>query len=90
MAGVPRSMPPKGAVHIALHGALCCLCRAVLCPGAITWHAHPHNAQYELYDPSLLEFSVDLVHDLDRRFGFKPKHTIILVSTEHRAPSAQH
>ncbi|KAF6263057.1 hypothetical protein COO60DRAFT_1635480 [Scenedesmus sp. NREL 46B-D3] len=46
--------------------------------GAITWHAHPHNAQYELYDPSLLQFSVDLVHDLDRRFGFEPKHTIIL------------
>lgn len=47
--------------------------------GAITWHAHPHNAQYELYDPSLLAFSVDLVHDMDRRFGFAPKHTIFLV-----------
>ncbi|WIA38239.1 hypothetical protein OEZ86_001582 [Tetradesmus obliquus] len=46
--------------------------------GAITWHAHPHNAQYELYDPSLLAFSVDLVHDMDRRFGFAPKHTIFL------------
>jgi hypothetical protein len=34
-----------------------------------------------LYDPSLLQFSVDMVHDLDRRFGFAPKHTIFLVST---------
>lgn len=47
--------------------------------GAITWHAHPHNAQYELYDPSLLRFSFQLTHDLDRRFGFAPKHTAILV-----------
>jgi hypothetical protein len=54
---------------------LCAAC----CAGAITWHAHPHNAQYEFYDPSLLQFSVDLVHDLDRRFGFEPKHTIFLV-----------
>lgn len=48
--------------------------------GAITWHAHPHNAQYEFYDTSLLEFSFDLTHDLDRQFGFAPKHTAILVS----------
>lgn len=47
--------------------------------GAITWHAHPHNAQYELYDTSLLEFSFELTHDLDRRFGVKRKHTAILV-----------
>lgn len=46
---------------------------------AITWHAHPHNAQYEFYDRSLLEFSFDLTHDLDRRFGFPLKHTVILV-----------
>jgi hypothetical protein len=47
--------------------------------GAITWHAHPHNAQYEFYDTSLLQFSFDLTHDLDRRFGLPPKHTAILV-----------
>lgn len=46
--------------------------------GAITWHAHPHNAQYEFYDV-LLEFSFDLTHDLDRRYGLRPKHTAILV-----------
>lgn len=48
--------------------------------GAITWHAHPHNAQYEFYDTSLLEFSFDLTHDLDRRFGLERKDTVILVS----------
>jgi hypothetical protein len=48
--------------------------------GAITWQAHLHNTQYEVYDVSLLEFGFDLTHDLDRRFGLRPKHTAILVS----------
>lgn len=56
---------------------------AVLHAGAITWHAHPHNAQYELYDESLLRYSFDFTHELDARFGFKPKHTAILVSCCH-------
>lgn len=47
--------------------------------GSITYHAHPHKAQLEFYDPSLLEFSFDLTHDMDRRFGFKPKTTMLLV-----------
>lgn len=56
--------------------------------GAITWHAHPHNAQYEFYDTSLLQFSFDLTHDLDRRFGLPPKHTAILVRVRVRRPHA--
>lgn len=48
--------------------------------GTITWHAHPHNAQYEFYDSSLLEYSFDLTHDLDRQFKLPPKQTAILVS----------
>lgn len=48
--------------------------------GDITWHAHPHNAQYELYDSSLLEFSLQLVHDLDDRLGMPRKRTLVLVS----------
>lgn len=55
------------------------LVTAAVTTGAITWHAHPHNAQYEFYDTSLLEFSSQLTHNLDKRFGFKPKHTAILV-----------
>eukprot|EP00775_Hariotina_reticulata_P006744 gene6744-6964_t len=46
--------------------------------GAIIWQAHPHNAQYELYDAALLAFSFDLTHDLDRKFGFRHKHTATL------------
>lgn len=52
---------------------------AAIRSGAITWHAHPHNAQYELYDPSLLAASFELTHELDRRFGLPRKHTAILV-----------
>jgi hypothetical protein len=47
--------------------------------GVITWHAHPHNAQHEFYDQSLLEFSVKFTHDLDRRFGQPLKRTLVLV-----------
>lgn len=47
--------------------------------GDITWHAHPHNAQYEFYDTSLLAYSFDLTHELDRRFHKPHKHTAILV-----------
>ncbi|KAF8062055.1 hypothetical protein HT031_004315 [Scenedesmus sp. PABB004] len=46
--------------------------------GAITWHAHPHNAQYELYDASLLSAATALVHGLDARFGLPPKRTVVL------------
>lgn len=48
--------------------------------GDITWHAHPHNAQYEVYDTSLLEFSFDFTHALDDSFKLPHKHTAILVS----------
>ena len=48
--------------------------------GDITWHALPHNAQLELFDPSLLEFAVQLTHGLDKRFGLPPKLTMSQVS----------
>ena len=48
--------------------------------GDITWHAHPHNAQYEVFDTSLLQHSFDFTHELDRRFNLPLKHTAILVS----------
>jgi len=60
--------------------------------GAITWQAHPHNAQYELYDTALLEFSFDMTHDLDRRFGLRHKHTATLVrqNQQQRQPVHSH
>lgn len=44
--------------------------------GDIHWHALPHNAQVEVMDASLLAFSVQLTHDLDRRFGLPAKRTM--------------
>lgn len=42
-------------------------------------HAHPHKADAEVYDRSLLEFATDLTHELDARFGQPPKKTLLLV-----------
>lgn len=44
--------------------------------GDITWHAFPHNAQLELFDPSLLGWAVGMTHELDRRFGLPNKLTM--------------
>ncbi|GAB4813534.1 hypothetical protein N2152v2_000580 [Parachlorella kessleri] len=44
--------------------------------GDITWHAFPHNAQLELFDPGLLEYAVQLTHGLDERFGLPRKLTM--------------
>lgn len=48
--------------------------------GWITWHAFPFNGQMEMFDSSLLEFAVQLVHDLDEEFELPPKHTLSQVS----------
>ncbi|KAK9837747.1 hypothetical protein WJX74_004142 [Apatococcus lobatus] len=44
--------------------------------GWITWHAFPYNGQMEMFDSSLLQFAVQLVHDLDAEFDLPPKHTL--------------
>jgi len=44
--------------------------------GWIRWHAFPHNAQLSVMDESMVEFGVDLVHDLDKRFGVPPKRVL--------------
>ena len=56
--------------------------------GWITWHAFPYNGQMEMFDSSLLEFALQLVHDLDAEFDLPPKHTLSQVSWVQSALSS--
>lgn len=49
---------------------------AAIARGDLYWHAFPHNAQVEVMDSWLFEYGVQLVHDLDTRFGLAPKVTM--------------
>ena len=54
--------------------------------GDIYWHALPFNGQLEFFDVSLLEFAVQLTHEIDVKFGLPPKRTmsqVILTMTLH-------
>ena len=44
--------------------------------GDIFWHAMPFNTQVELFDAPLLQYAVELTHELDARFGQPPKRTM--------------
>ncbi|XP_065831599.1 uncharacterized protein [Oscarella lobularis] len=44
--------------------------------GDISWHAMPFNSQLEVMDANLLNFSVKLGHDLDKRFNKPFKMTM--------------
>eukprot|EP00118_Oscarella_pearsei_P025553 m.308367 g.308367 ORF g.308367 m.308367 type:complete len:722 (+) comp43877_c0_seq1:88-2253(+) len=44
--------------------------------GDISWHAMPFNSQLEIMDADLLDFSIKLAHDLDKRFNKPPKVTM--------------
>jgi len=39
----------------------------------ITWHAFPFNGELETMDPDLIEFGLQMTHDLDKRFNKQPK-----------------
>lgn len=42
----------------------------------IYWHALPFNGQLEFFDVSLLEFAVQMTHEIDVKFGLPPKRTM--------------
>ena len=44
--------------------------------GDIFWHAMPFNTQVELFDAPLLQYAVEMTHELDARFGQPPKKTM--------------
>ncbi|CAL5218578.1 g272 [Coccomyxa viridis] len=44
--------------------------------GDIFWHAMPFNTQVELLDAPLLQYAVEMTHELDDRFGQPPKRTM--------------
>jgi len=48
----------------------------------IYWHALPFNGQLEFFDVSLLEFAVQLTHELDVKFGLPLKRTMSQVTTQ--------
>ena len=58
--------------------------------GDIYWHALPFNGQLEFFDVSLLEFAVQLTHELDVKFGLPPKRTMSQVRTWQRCVGHEH
>ena len=55
--------------------------------GDIYWHALPFNGQLEFFDVSLLEFAVQLTHELDVKFGLPPKRTMSQVGSSMQRPT---
>ncbi|XP_046330094.2 uncharacterized protein LOC124113675 isoform X1 [Haliotis rufescens] len=39
--------------------------------GIITWHAGPMNMNNEMFDPSMVDYTLQISEDLDKRFGIK-------------------
>lgn len=50
--------------------------RTAVADGVITWHALPHNSQVEVFDVPLLEYALNLTHNLDWEFGLPSKNTL--------------
>ena len=44
--------------------------------GDIVWHAMPFNSELELFDSSMVDFSIQLTHDLDKKMGRDPTITM--------------
>lgn len=44
--------------------------------GFLTWHTFPHNAEVELADAALVDFGVDMTHEIDDYFGLPHKQTM--------------
>ena len=68
--------------HNTCHGVLSQAFEAAVHRGDIYWHALPFNGQLEFFDVSLLEFAVQLTHELDVKFGLPPKKTMSQVSAQ--------
>lgn len=78
---------PKNYEASLLEGLLLTFLQGVICPNAtevqwfqesvqkgwITWHAFPFNAEPELLNPEMLGLSLQLTHDLDKKFGLPLK-----------------
>lgn len=45
--------------------------------GDITWHAGPMNMEFEMLDSSMMEFSIQLSIDLDKRFNISRSHRTV-------------
>lgn len=50
----------------------------------IIYHIAVCTVQIELMDADMVEYAIDMVHELDRTYGFPPKRTLSQVPvTEH-------
>ena len=61
--------------------------------GIIYWHAFPYNGQLEFMDERHVRENLQLTHDLDAKFGYKPKITLSQVRShriELRRPHVFH
>ena len=52
--------------------------------GIIYWHAFPYNGQMELMDERAVREAVQMTHDLDAKYGYKPKMTLSQVQPPHQ------
>ena len=52
--------------------------------GIIYWHAFPYNGQMELMDERAVREAVQMTHDLDAKYGYKPKITLSQVQPSHQ------
>ena len=52
--------------------------------GIIYWHAFPYNGQMELMDERAVREAVQMTHELDAKYGYKPKITLSQVQPAHR------
>lgn len=58
--------------------------------GIIYWHAFPYNGQLEFMDERHVRENVQLTHDLDAKFGYKPKITLSQVHSHRIELSSTH
>lgn len=54
-----------------------------------TRQAGSRPLQIEIMDSDMVEFGIDLVHELDRNYGFPPKRTMSQVHQDSRLRSCQ-
>jgi hypothetical protein len=67
--------PPNAGLPCPSAGQLANFTDAVA-RGYITWHAWPFNSELELCDPSMIEFGLNMTHELDAVYNQPPKATL--------------
>ena len=69
------SCPPDIGLHCPSDSAVSAF-KAAVAAGDITWQAFPHNAELMMLDKSMLEFGVNVTHDIDDLLK-QPRKTVV-------------